>query len=402
MARQVRRLTALDVRQSGPGRHHDGAGLYLHVHPSGARYWSFRYGAGGKRSVGLGPAHTVSLNEARDKANACRQLLIEGRDPQRELNARRQALKAEASRVTFTEAADAYHAAHCAKWAAKHAREVRETLRALVEPLIGSIAVDAIDTPEVLRALQPVWRERPKAAPRIRQRIEAVLDFARVHNWRSGDNPARWRGHLDMALPRAHALAPVKHHAALHYADVPEFVRSLRGLDDVGARYIEFAILTGVRSSEARLAEWGEVDGDTWAIPARRMKQKREHRVPLSAAARAVLDGLRGKSGSNLIFAGRSGRPVGKSTFIRLTIIRRGAVTLHGFRASFKTWAEEETGFASKVIEAALAHRVGDSETERAYMRGTLFEKRRALMEAWGSYCGSIDKVTQLAGRRRV
>jgi integrase len=401
MARQVRRLTALDVRQASPGRHHDGAGLYLHVHPNGTRYWSFRYGAGGKRSVGLGPTHTVSLNEARDKANACRQLLIEGLDPQRELNTRRQALKAEAARVTFTEAADAYHAAHCGKWSTKHARETRESLRTLVEPLIGSIAVDAIDTAQVLKVLQPLWRERPKTAPRIRQRIEAVLDYGRVHNWRSGDNPARWKGHLDLVLPRARDLVPVKHHAALPYADVPAFVRNLRTLDDVAARYIEFAILTGVRSSEARRATWDEVDGDVWTISASRMKARREHRVPLSAAARAVLDGLRGKNGDSFIFAGRRGRPIGKNTFLRL-IVRSGDLTMHGFRATLKTWAEEETGFPSKVIEAALAHRIGDSETERAYMRGTLFDKRRALMEAWASFCGSIDKVTQLAGRRHV
>jgi integrase len=401
MARQVRRLTALDVRQASPGRHHDGAGLYLHVHPNGTRYWSFRYGAGGKRSVGLGPTHTVSLNEARDKANACRQLLIEGLDPQRELNTRRQALKAEAARLTFTEAADAYHAAHCGKWSTKHARETRESLRTLVEPLIGSIAVDAIDTAQVLKVLQPLWRERPKTAPRIRQRIEAVLDYGRVHNWRSGDNPARWKGHLDLVLPRARDLVPVKHHAALPYADVPAFVRNLRTLDDVGARYIEFAILTGVRSSEARRATWDEVDGDVWTISASRMKARREHRVPLSAAARAVLDDLRGKNGDSFIFAGRRGRPIGKNTFLRL-IVRSGDLTMHGFRATLKTWAEEETGFPSKVIEAALAHRIGDSETERAYMRGTLFDKRRALMEAWASFCGSIDKVTQLAGRRHV
>jgi integrase len=399
MPRQVRRLTALDVRNARQGKHHDGAGLYLIVDAKLAGYWSFRYGPQGKRSAGLGPRHSVSLNEARDKANACRRMLIEGRDPQTELRAKRAALKAEAARITFIEAADAWQAARRGTWSAKHAREIRESLRVLVEPVVGSVAVDAIDTEQVLKVLQPLWPKKAKIGTRVRQRMEAVLDFARVRGWRAGDNPARWKGHLDHVLRRARGLAPANHHAALPYAEIPDFMRRLRAIDGVERSFVEFTILTCVRNSEARKATRAEIEGDVWTIPAERMKEKRQHRVPLSRAARAVLDRLRGKSDSGFIFAGRWGRPISHDTFARLKIA--DDVTLHGFRSSFKDWAEEQTGFPSKVIEAALSHVTG-SETERAYQRGDLLDKRRALMEAWGQYCSATDIVLQLAGRRRA
>jgi integrase len=398
MAREVRRLTALDVRRAKPGKHHDGGQLYLIVRPNGARYWQFRYGPQGRRTAGLGATHTVGLQDARDVANECRQMLREGRDPQTELRARRQAAKALVARKTFGELAEEYHTAHRDKWGRKHAQEVRASLR-LAEQTIGVIAIDAIDTEQVLKVLQPLWRKQPKTGTRVRQRVEAVLDYARVHGWRTGDNPARWKGHLDHVLPRAHALEPVNHHVALPYRDVPAFMRQLSDIDGVGSLFVRFCVLTGVRNSEARKATWAEINDDLWVIPAQRMKEKREHRVPLSRAALSVLDRLRGKSDSGFIFAGRGGRPISHDAFTRLQI--GDGVTLHGFRSSFKDWAEESTGFPSKVIEAALSHVTG-SETERAYQRGDLLDKRRALMEAWGHYCSATDTVLQLASRRHA
>jgi integrase len=413
MARLIGRLTELQVRRLGAGWHNDGGGLYLRVEGKGQRWWTFRYGAGGKRYHGLGPAHTIGLAEAREQARRCRQLLLEGVDPIAAGKARRAAAALEAgSSKSFAECVDAYWQAHCASWTnRKHAREWKASLATHVLPEIGALAVAAIDTAQVLRVLQPAWTAIPETASRLRSRIESVLDWARVHGYREGDNPARWRGHLDHLLPARKKLARVKHHAALPYRELPAFMCRLRERGDVEARALEFAILTAARAGEAAAADWSEIDwadGGTWIVPPEHMKARREHRVPLSKAARAVLERTQPERPQGYLFpnATRRDKPVTVIGLWRLTQeLTGGAATTHGFRATFRDWAAEQTAFAREVAELALAHRVGD-DTEQAYLRGDLLKKRRQLMEAWARYCTSAPaasdgrEVVPMGGRR--
>jgi integrase len=413
MARLIGRLTELQVRRLGAGWHNDGGGLYLRVEGKGQRWWTFRYGAGGKRYHGLGPAHTIGLAEAREQARRCRQLLLEGVDPIAAGKARRAAAALEAgSSKSFAECVDAYWQAHCASWTnRKHAREWKASLATHVLPEIGALAVAAIDTAQVLRVLQPAWTAIPETASRLRSRIESVLDWARVHGYREGDNPARWRGHLDHLLPARKKLARVKHHAALPYRELPAFMCRLRERGDVEARALEFAILTAARAGEAVAADWSEIDwadGGTWIVPPEHMKARREHRVPLSKAARAVLERTSRERRQGYLFpnAARSGKPVTVIGLWRLTQeLTGGAATTHGFRATFRDWVAEQTAFAREVAELALAHRVGD-DTEQAYLRGDLLKKRRQLMAIWAKYCTSVPaasdrcEVVPIGGRR--
>ena len=365
MARELERLTALQVRRLGRGRYADGGNLYLHVSPDG-RYWFFRWGAGGKNYLSIGPVHTVSLARAREKARAARELLLDGRDPKAELIAQRLAARLKAAQqVTFGEAADRYFEAHRRKWRSdKHAREWRATLAAYAEPVLGRLPVDTIDTALVLKALEPVWTTKTITAGRVRQRIETVLDFAKARGLRNGDNPARWRGHLDHLLPAPRQVARVQHHAALPYRDVPRFMARLRTQSNAAAHCLAFLILTACRTNEARLAKWAEITGDTWVIPANRMKAGREHRVPLSSAARGSLERGAGDH-AGFVFRGRnSDRPFGVVALGKLVKQLSGdaALTVHGFRSAFRDWAAEQTTFPDHVVEQALApiHQHGD------------------------------------------
>ena len=394
MARLIGRLTELQVRRLGTGWHNDGGGLYLRIEGKGQRWWTFRYGAGGKRYHGLGPAHTIGLAEAREQARRLPAAAARRRRPDRSRQSapRRRRVEAGSSK-SFAECVDAYWQAHCASWTnRKHAREWKASLATHVLPEIGALAVAAIDTAQVLRVLQPAWTAIPETASRLRSRIESVLDWARVHGYREGDNPARWRGHLDHLLPARKKLARVKHHAALPYRELPAFMRRLRERDDVEARALEFVILTAARAGEAVAADWSEIDwadGGTWIVPPERMKARREHRVPLSKAARAVLERTPRERRQGYLFpnAARSGKPVTVIGLWRLTQeLTGGAATTHGFRATFRDWVAEQTAFAREVAELALAHRVGD-DTEQAYLRGDLLKKRRQLMEIWAKYC---------------
>jgi integrase len=401
----IGRLTELKVQRAGKGWHSDGGGLYLRVEGQGRRWWVFRYGAGGKRYHGLGPLHTIGLAEARERARQCRKLLLDGADPISAGRARRAAVALEAaSTKTFAACVDAYWDAHCAEWTnRKHAREWKASLGTHVLPEIGALPVAAIDTGAVLRVLQPAWTKIPETAGRLRTRIEAVLDWARVHGYREGENPARWRGHLDHLLPSRKKLARVRHHAALPYRDVPAFMRKLRQHDDVEARALEFLILTAARAGEVVGADWNEIDQDdrdgwTWIIPPERMKARREHRVPLSRAARAVLEKTLSERRGPL-FPAVSGHMLWK--FLR---VLTPAATVHGFRSSFRDWAAEATNFSREVAELALAHRVGD-DVERAYRRGDLLAKRRQLADAWGRHCASepaakTSKVASIGAAR--
>jgi integrase len=395
MARLLGRLTELQVRKLGRGWHNDGGGLYLRVEDRERRWWVYRYGAGGNRYHGLGPVHTVSLAEAREQARRCRALLLRAEDPIAAGRARRAAIKlAEATAKTFRECAEAYHAAHCAGWSnQKHAREWLASLTTHVFPAIGALAVSDVDTPAVLRVLQPAWTKIPETATRLRSRVESVLDFAKVSGLRDGENPARWRGHLDHLLPPRRKLARVKHHAALPYGELPALMRKLHAREDAEARALEFVILTAARAGEAVGADWDEISIEaggtwTWTVPAARMKMRRPHRVPLSKAARAVLEQAPSDRRQGLIFPAVTVHKLWK--FLRALT---ADATVHGLRSSFRDWAAEQTSSAREIAEMALAHRVGD-DTEEAYRRTDLLKKRRALMEAWARHCTSAPAKT--------
>jgi integrase len=389
MALTVRRVE----RTVKPGRYGDGGGLWLQVVNPRNRSWLFRWERDGRdHTMGLGPVHTVSLELAREKARACRLLLLDNIDPLDHRNAERAArAAAKAKALIFKEAAAAYHAQHEGKWRnRKHAAQFLSTLKTYAYPVLGNMAVADIDTPAVLRAVESIWREKTETASRVRGRIEAVLDWATVRGYRSGDNPARWKGHLSEVLPGRGQIAKPVHHAALSWRDVPSFMAELQQREGTAARALEFGILTAARTGEVIGAQWGEINGDIWTIPAGRMKAGREHRVALSARAVELLRSLPTEAGNRHVFIGpRAGS--GLSDVSLTAVLRRMGrrdVTVHGFRSTFMDWAHEQTAFPKVVIDMALAHVVGD-KSEAAYRRGDLLTKRRALAEAWAKYCTS-------------
>jgi integrase len=408
MARLLERLTALKVQRAGAGWHNDGGGLYLKVDKGGAAGWLFRYGRQGRHYLGLGPLHAVTLAEARTKARACRALLAEGRDPVNEHKARRAAVRFDSAKaVTFKQAADRYHDSHRASLrSAKHAGEWRRSLTVYAEPTIGALPTSAIDTPLVLKILEPIWSKQP-LADRIRQRVEVVLDWAKARNLRMGENPARWRGHLDQLLPSPRKVVKVAHHPALPYADAPAFLTKLRAKSGTAARCLEFLMLTAARLNEAREATWSEF-GDLavamWILPAARMKADRDHKVPLSRDAVAVLKQMEvhRRPGNDFVFpGGLPQRPIGGTAIRDLVKAYDNTLTVHGLRSTFKDWAAETSSFQNHVVEQALAHAI-PTAVEKAYRRGELLEKRRKLIEQWARFCASAPgspKVIPL-GRR--
>jgi len=373
----------------------DGGSLYLRVAPGGSKQWIFRYAApsGRVRDMSLGAVHTFSLAEARERAADARKLRADGIEPINHKRARLAALRAaDAKAMTFEQCARGFIKDNEAEWTSpKHRQEWEITLRKYVFPLLGSLPVEAIDTPLVLKVIKPMWERIPTTASRVVGRIHAVIGWATVHHYRHGDNPARWQGHLEHALPALSKVAKVKHHAALPYAQVGAFVAKLRKDSSVGARCLEFITLTAARLGEAINAEWDEIDlaNRVWVVPASRMKADREHRVPLSGAALAVLKAVQAIRQSDYVFPGtRQGRPVGENTPVRLAKQAAGSnITVHGLRSTFRDWASERTSFSREVAEMALAHAIPNA-VEAAYRRGDLFEKRRKLMEAWAEFCG--------------
>ena len=390
------KLKPLDVQRLPPGIWPDGKGLYLQVAPGGGRSWLYRYSLHGKEHrIGLGSANAVPLKRARELAAAARQLRAEKIDPLQHRRAQRNAqLVAQVRATTFKECAEAYIAAHEASWRnPKHRQQWRSTLEQYVYPVLGALPVEAVDTALILKVLEPIWQDKTETANRIRGRIELILDAAKTRGYRSGENPARWRGHLDNVLARPSKIAPHVNYAALPYAEIGEFMSDLRDRDSTSARCLEFLILTAGRTSEIIGATWDEIDlaAKTWTVPAQRMKSAREHRVPLSERAVTILRGQQKRRESDLIFPGRAGALSNMSLLALLRVMGR-AVTSHGFRSCFRTWAAEGTNFPREIAEAALAH-VIDDKTERAYQRGDLFEKRRRLMEAWSEFCGKPAPV---------
>jgi integrase len=344
--------------------------------------WVFKYEIGGRRhEMGLGPLHTRGLAEARAEAKRLRQLLLNRVDPLVERRKADQALIAEqAKTVTFKDCAEAYLRAHDGSWKnAKHAGQWRTTLEQFVYPKIGSMAVKDVDVDDVCRCLEPIWRKIPETASRVRGRIEAVLGFATVRKFRSGDNPARWRGHLQTLFPAKGKVREAGHHAALPYAEIPAFMAELREHKSLSALALEFCILTIARTSEVTGANWDEIDlkAKTWTVPSSRMKAGREHLVPLSSRAVAILQGFKHRHGK--VF------PLSNMGML-LLLRRRRSATVHGMRSAFRDWAGDRTNFPREVIEFCLAHGIND-KSEGAYRRGTAVEKRRRLLSAWADYC---------------
>ena len=388
-------LSARKVATAGAGRHSDGRGLLLVVRPSGARSWILRYQmAGRRRDFGLGPWPEVSLAEARERALTARRLTKAGRDPIAERR-REQGLG-----IAFETAAKALIEAKRPGWRnAKHAAQWSSTLERYAFPQLGAVDVQAIDTTAVLDVLRPIWTTKTETASRVRQRVEAVLDYATAVKARTGDNPARWRGHLDHLLAKPSAVHKVKHHAALDWRQAPDFMAKLGTRPGIDARALAFTILTAARSGEVRGMRWGELDLDdaVWTVPSSRIKAGREHRVPLQAAAIALL-GKRGDP-DQLVFPSpvKAGKPLSDAA-LAAVLERRGYVeiTVHGFRSMFRDWAGEMTPHAREVIEAALAHKLKD-KAEAAYARGDLFQKRRRLMNDWAAHlaaAGGTDHTT--------
>lgn len=409
--RTLNRLTPKGVeRLTQPGRYADGGGLYLQVRPNG-RSWVFRYAdraTGREREMGLGSAGVVTLARARELAKHEREVLAAGNDP---LECRRRRALAEATRrarmVSFGQACTLYIEAHRAGWRnPKHAAQWTATLATYCEP-IYKLPVAEIDTGLVLRCLQPEWATKTETLSRVRQRLEAVLSWATVRGFRQGDNPARWRGHLDKLLPAPAKVKKVEHRAALPYADMPAFMAALRERRGVAARALELQILTAARPGEACGAMWAEIDLDAalWTIPATRMKAGKEHRIPLSAPAVAMLTELRAEAaeGAAYVFPTQSKRrATAVTTAAALKIARsiRADLDAHGMRSTFRDWAAERTAYAREIVEAALAHQLKD-KAEAAYFRSDVLVKRAALMRDWARYCYTPAAAASVTPIRR-
>jgi integrase len=397
-----------------PGLYSDGHGLYLQVSSFNTKAWVFRFQLEGRaRKMGIGPLHTVSLAEARKRAAAARLKVLDRIDPVEEKHAGRNQKKVEKARaVTFGKCAADYIASHRAVWSAKHTAQwfstFHETRRhkrvyPAATKAINDLPVAAIDTPLVLTVIKPIWTETPETANRVRNRIETVLDFAKAQDLRGGENPARWKGHLDQILPARRKVAPVEHHAAVPYADLPAFLVAVREQKKVAAKALEFCALTATRTGETLGARWPEIDlaKKLWTIPGSRMKAGKDHRVPLADRALAIISDL--PRDGDLVFPGRRGERLGESALRRFAKRCGAAATVHGLRSAFRDWAAEQTHYPSEIAEMALAHAVGDS-VERAYRRTDMMERRRRLMADWAAYCeqplGARDNVVSIGAGR--
>ena len=400
MARSINRLSPRKVATvKEQGLYADGGGLYLQVSHFDTKSWVFRFTLNKKsREMGLGPLHTVSLADARLEAETRRKMLREGIDPIEHRNSLKATRRLEGVKfMTFKECAEAYIRSHGAAWRnVKHASQWRNTLKTYAYPFLGDLSVQAVDTGLVLKALEPIWEKKPETASRVRGRVEAVLDLASARNFRQGENPARWRGHLDKLLPASSKVRKVKHHAALPYPKIGAFMAELGQRDAVAARGLEFLILTAARTGEVIGATWDEIDfaEGVWTISAGRMKSEKEHRVSLSQAASEVLEGMKDARQSDYIFPGsRSKSPLSNMAFLQLMKrMGRDDLTVHGFRSTFRDWAAERTNFPNEVAEMALAHAVGD-KVEAAYRRGDLLDKRRRLMDDWAEFCANTEEA---------
>jgi integrase len=394
MPKKAAELGSLQVaRLQHVGLHPVGgvAGLRLQVAPTGARSWVMRVMVGGKRSeIGLGGFPDLPLAGAREAARAVRSKISAGINPIVESRAARSSLQAAtASAWTFRQCAEALIEAKIPEWKnAKHAAQWTATLRTYAYPVLGNMLAREVELPHVLAVLEPIWKTTTETATRLRARIEAVLDWATTRGYREGLNPARWKGHLKNLLPAPSKIAKVEHHPAIPIGEVGHFMAALRAQSGDGAKALEFAILTAVRSGEVRGATWSEIDiaSAVWTIPAARMKMDKEHRVPLSAPALALIKQLPKIAGNDLLFPAPRGGQLSDMTLT--AVLRRMQIKAvpHGFRSTFRDWCSERTGYSPEVAEMALAHAIED-KVEGAYRRGELFEKRRRMMRDWAVFC---------------
>jgi integrase len=411
-----RALTPLFAKNAPAGFHCDGGGLYLHVKPLKdgqglARSWIFRYRRVGRlRDLGLGPLSTVGLAAARERARQARQKLLDGVDPIEERKAAKVAAAVSAARrTTFEECAEGYIEANKSGWKnPKHGAQWKATLLTYAYPVIGSLPVDVIETPHIEKILKPIWTTKTETASRVRGRIEKVLDRAKVLGLRSGENPARWTGHFDQLLPRKSQVAPVEHHEALPYADLPKFMGELRALDSISARALEFTILTCARTGDTIGAVPSEIDpkDHLWTVPADRMKGKkgvrrRDHIVPLCDRVIEILAG-QSAEGRRYLFGDGDG-PLSNMALLECLRGLRPGLTVHGFRSTFKDWCSEQTAYPNELSEMALAHTVSD-KVEAAYRRGDMREKRKRLMNDWATFANqpasSTSKVVAIRGEK--
>ena len=394
MARQVNRLTARTVQTiNDVGRHPDGNGLYLNISANGGRRWVFLYRIKGRLSkhgknklfeMGLGSASSVSLKEAREAAAVARKQLRDGLDPLQQ--------RGKSSTKTFSECAAEYIALQGSGWRnPKHTEQWKNTLATYADPKIGKLPVDAVTIDHVLDILKPIWKTKTETASRVRGRIESILDWAAAHKYRSAENPARWRGHLDKVLPPMRKVAKVEHHPALPYRDMPAFMTDLCGRDGTAAKALEFTILTAARTGETIGAKWDEIDfkEKVWTVPAERMKAGVEHQVPLSDRTIEILADLNQET--DYVFPGQEiDKPLSNMAMLALLKrMNRSDLTVHGFRSTFRDWAAETTEYPNELVEMALAHTI-KNKAEAAYRRGSLLERRRALMQDWADFCMEI------------
>jgi integrase len=407
MPKKAKELSPLEVKRiTKPGLHAVGgvAGLLLQVTPTGARSWVLRATVGAKRrDIGLGGFPDVTLAQARERAREAREQIRQGIDPVEQRKATRDALRAEqAKRLTFDDAAKQFLARKSSEFKnAKHAAQWGSTLETYASPIIGKLPVDRIELAHIIQVLEPLWTTKTETATRLRGRIESVLAYATASGFREGDNPARWRGNLDAVLPKPRKLAKVTHHRALPFDQMPDFMIELRKREGMGARALEFAILTAARSGEVRGATWAEIDLDAklWTIPADRMKAGKEHTVPLSTAAVKLLNALpRMKDNDHLFPAPRGGQ---LSDMSLSAVTKRMGVDAvpHGFRSTFRDWCAERTHYPNEVAEMALAHTIGN-KVEAAYRRGDLLLKRARLMSDWCKFINSPTRPAEVVSIR--
>lgn len=394
MPRSANKLSALAIKNlSAPGYYGDGLGLWLQVSKFGTKSWVFRFERDKKRhEMGLGPLNTISLADARTKAAELRKMLIDGIDPLAQRREQQSAARLERARaMTFQDAADEYIKVHRSGWRnPKHADQWANTIRDYCGPVFGSVPVQDVDTELVRKALGKIWTDKNETAVRLRGRIERILNWATVSGLRQGENPARWKGHLEHLLTNISREDRVVHHAALPYQQIGGFMESLRTTEGVAARALEFLILTAARTGEVIGAKWAEIDDENrvWTIPPERMKAKKEHRVPLSEQAWKVVQEMKRQEG-DYVFPGR-GLKKPLSNMAMLGVLKRMGrtdLTAHGFRSTFRDWASEVTAYPHQVQEMALAHTI-ENKVEAAYRRGDLFEKRTRMMADWAAFCG--------------
>jgi integrase len=396
---QVVGLTALEIKNTVPGMHADGNGLYLCVKPSGTKSWVFRFQLDGRRrEMGLGALSVLEPVKARAEAARLKAKVAEGVDPLDERRAdkeiqsalRKQAeLDSKRAEMTFRKASEHFIESRRPSWSnAKHAQQWANTLAAYAFPVIGELPVAEVTAEHVVEILRPIWSAKSETASRVRMRIEAVLNAAKLMGWRTGENPAVFKGGLEAVLPPISKVRRVRHHPAMPFNDLPTFFTTLRQREGISPRALEFCILTAARSGEVRNARWDEVDLESgmWIVPADRMKAGREHRVPLSEAAVAILKAMPRLANSPLIFPGNGGKPMSDMTLSAvLKRMELAHFTVHGFRSSFRDWAAETTHHANETVEMALAHSIAN-KVEAAYRRGDLLAKRRELMEDWAKF----------------